>query len=99
MNGGILCQFCGKRPATRLCDAPVGYTRYIGHPPRHLMQKAQSWDIAWSHVSMCEIVTCDRYLCDRCAVNVGVDIDYCPDCVKRIKIAAAKKGTNHGNER
>ena len=63
------------------------------------MLRAKSTDYAFFRVSMCEIMTCDRYMCDRCAVNIGADIDYCPDCVRRVKIAAARKGTNYGNER
>lgn len=40
------CFYCKKRIATKLCDAPIGRSRYIGHPPRSLMQKAKSSETA-----------------------------------------------------
>ena len=84
------CVFC-QRPATKLCDAPVGRTRYVGHPPRYLMEKAKRSDVAFLRVSMEEIITCDRPMCGSCAVSLDEDIDYCPKCIEEIKIAAAKR--------
>ena len=81
----ILCSHCRRRPATRLCDAPIGRSRYIGHPPRSLMQKAKMWDIAWAKVEMESVITCDRPICENCATQVAAGIDYCPECMNRIK--------------
>lgn len=80
----IKCSFCG-RPATRLCDAPIGRAHYLGHPPRHLMLKAKFCETAWTKVDMDWTVTCDRAICERCATRISADIDFCPDCVREIK--------------
>ena len=85
------CPFCQKRPATRLCDAPIGKSHYIGHPPRSEMMKAKNGDIAFKTVHMEETITCDRLICDECATRIAHEIDYCPDCIERIK--TTKKGS------
>lgn len=38
-----------------------------------------------------ETITCDNHICDICAVNIGIEIDFCPDCIQLIKIKANKK--------
>lgn len=55
------------------------------------MEKAKRSDIAFLRVGMEEIITCDRPICDSCAVSLYGDIDYCPKCIEEIKIAAAKR--------
>lgn len=80
-----MCSFCRARPATRLCDAPIGRMTYIGHPPRSEMMKAKSWDVAFHTVEMTKTITCDRPICERCATRITADIDFCPDCMERIK--------------
>ena len=79
------CYYCRVRPATRLCDAPIGRKRYIGHPPRYLMEKAQSYNNYWFKVEMESVITCDKPICAECATSFGSDIDFCPDCMKRIR--------------
>ena len=91
-----LCSFCKKRPATKLCDAPIGTSRYIGHPPRYLMQKAKNYNTAWLNLQMQKTITCDRRICDHCATQVAAGIDYCPKCMERIRTAPTryKRRTN-----
>lgn len=86
-----ICSACHLRPATRLCDAPIGRDRYIGHPPRYLMLQAKATDTAWKSLEMEWIVTCDRPICDICATEVHAGIDYCPDCIRRIKAIRRKQ--------
>ncbi len=81
-EGVKLCPFCRRRAATRQCDAPVGRLRWIGHPPRYLSPGGVA---PWLS-SMSEVLTCDRLICGQCATEVAPDIDYCPLCVKRIKL-------------
>lgn len=83
--GIIMCSHCGIRAATRLCDMPIGRARYIGHPPRHLMEKAKSYSNAWVKVEMERTITCDRPICKECATQVAADIDFCPDCMEHIR--------------
>ena len=85
-----LCSFCGKE-ATKLCDAPIGKSRCVGHPPRTEMMKAKQWDVAFRTIRATETITCNRPICDNCAAEVHPEIDYCPDCVKRVKLAAAAR--------
>ena len=64
----------------------------MGHPPRHLMEKAKRIDYAFVSISMEEVITCDKEMCDECATNIYSELDFCPDCVIKIKIKATKKG-------
>lgn len=81
----FICDHCKKRPATRLCDAAVGRSHYIGHPPRYLMEQAKKYEYAWVKVEMDKIITCDRPICEICATRVAADVDYCPTCMERIR--------------
>lgn len=86
--GKLLCPFCGKRAATRLCDAPIRRLHWIGHPPRYLSRGgATPWEYP-----MHETITCDKPICEKCSTQIGADIDYCPDCIQRIIMAARPKG-------
>ena len=51
----VLCQQCGKRTHTKLCDGRV--REYFA--------------------GTYELGTCDRKLCDDCAVSGGPNVDYC----------------------
>lgn len=75
---GPLCSNCKKRVATRLCDFPVATSRYIGHPPRSEMLRSQTVTYAFYTVRMSKTITCDRPLCEKCAVKNGKNIDFCP---------------------
>ncbi len=83
-----LCSYCGRRPATKLCDMPVRQHFIIGHPIR---------TIGWNGFSSMDksipasyTATCDRPVCDKCATSVGYDIDFCPDCMEHIRNTAIR---------
>ena len=80
MTGNERCSFCG-RPATRLCERPVGRGHHVGHPPRSVMLHTAPDE----KVPMSWTFTCDAPLCERCAVSLGSGIDFCPACVRRMK--------------
>lgn len=86
-----VCACCQRRPATRLCDAPVGRTRYVGHPPRSEVEKAKHTDTFWKDIRMSTTITCDRLICDWCAIEVIKGVDYCPDCAKRVREALQRR--------
>lgn len=56
--------------ATVQCDFPVYRANGIGIPGSARRPNA----------------TCDRYVCRRCAVNVGKDRDYCPPHARRTRV-------------
>ena len=72
------CSVCKRRPATKLCDFPIGRDRYVGHPPRHLMLESQNSKYAFKKVEMSRTLTCDKALCDACAIHINNEIDLCP---------------------
>lgn len=80
--GQEMCSCCGRRPATKLCDMPVRRHSYLGHPPRKIGKYGNFPDYK---ISMQWTATCDRQICDKCATSVGGDIDFCPDCMERIR--------------
>ena len=82
---GTICSVCHKRQATRLCDFPIGTTHYIGHPPRYLMQQAQNANIAWLKIEMSKTITCDKPLCDICAIQISNNIDFCPTHIQDLQ--------------
>lgn len=79
-----LCSVCKKRTATRLCDFPIGTSRYVGHPPRGQMREAKKHSVAWKKVEMSKTITCDKPLCDKCAIKVHENFDLCPSCRAKI---------------
>lgn len=88
---GEKCRWCGKA-ASRQCDCPIGFIRQIGHPPKAEMERAKQAATAFYHVEMQHTITCDKPICRMCAVQLSGGIDFCPDCLKRIKTAAARQG-------
>jgi hypothetical protein len=58
----VKCYKC-DRTATLLCD---GVLHYVGAPASHSGRKYTAID------SSEDAITCDRPMCDRCAVRVGV---------------------------
>ena len=85
-----LCSVCKKRPATRLCDFPIGTSQYIGHPPRIQMQEAKQYDVAYKKIEMSKTITCDKHLCDQCTVQISSGFDFCPSHIDEIN--QKKKG-------
>ena len=78
------CSVCHIRIATKRCDMPIGRISYVGHPPRSEME--------YSHMAFHKniklepkTITCDRFLCDHCAIEIHNGIDFCPACVQKIK--------------
>lgn len=82
--GRQLCAFCHRRPATKLCDAPTGRFRWMGHPPGRFFYEIEGKPLEWTMI-------CNRPICDECATELGGEIDFCPRCMERIK--AMKGGT------
>jgi hypothetical protein len=74
----IKCQICGKKLATKQCDMPIRRGKHL-----HLKKENGLTDYENSFKEY--TTTCDRYICDKCAVSVGDGIDFCLDCFKRIK--------------
>lgn len=87
----LICSICNKRPATKLCDFPLCKSRYVGHPPRHLMQQAQSSAFAFKEVKMSWTMTCDKPLCDQCAISMNQDFDFCPTHIQEMQAHRSQK--------
>lgn len=64
----LLCPFCKRRKATRLCDAPTARVRFCGHP----------------RSSLEELALCSRMICDECTTEIAPEVDFCPHCMTRI---------------
>ncbi len=79
------CSCCKKRLATRLCDAPIARARYIGHQLRFEILWTEKCEVDFNKVEMSHTITCDRPICDNCSTRVSDGIDYCPECLRRIK--------------
>ena len=73
---GRKCCICGKE-ATRLCDAIIGESSYIGHPPK------KNGVVDWN-TPMSNKVTCDKPLCDKHATAITEGMDLCPEHAKNV---------------
>ena len=73
-----ICSICHKRQAKYLCDMPVGRIK-----TSHLKKSNGVTDyensFKWS------TYTCDREICEECAISLGNDIHFCKECMERIK--------------
>lgn len=68
----IPCQICGRKPATKQCDAPIGTTRtFICNRAARKLKITE------------DTITCDKHICDDCAVSAGANVDYCLDCIEK----------------
>lgn len=77
------CQICGKRKAEFLCDMPKGRTKIL-----HIKNPDGTTDYKNSFKSY--IRTCDKRICDKCAVDLGNDVHFCKYCMEKI----IKRGHN-----
>lgn len=55
------------------------------------MDRAKFCETAWAKVDMDWVITCDKTMCDKCATRIAADIDFCPDCLRKIKIKGGIK--------
>lgn len=80
------CQFCKKRTATKQCDMPIGRKKNL-----HISETIKLPEGAYVKVTDYEksfkeyTLTCDKYLCDKCATSISKEVDFCPSCMKKIK--------------
>ena len=65
-----MCSICHKRPATKLCDFPIGSVRYVGHGRR-------LYSLGYDpRINPKRVITCDKPICDKCSVKYG-GFDFC----------------------
>jgi len=76
-ENNVKCKFCGKK-ATKLCDVVTGVKRYAGHPP--------IVDGKMVNAPMESNITCDKKICDKCAIHINEHMDICPDCYRDIQV-------------
>lgn len=81
-----LCSICRKRQAKFLCDMPIGKTKTL-----HITNRVKLPDGAYTRVTDFEksfkeyTITCDRVVCERCAIKVSEDIHFCKICKEKLK--------------
>lgn len=69
----IKCSICGKRQATFLCDMPIGRIKNL-----HIKNDNKNSFKGWT-------VTCDRAVCEKCAIEVNSGIHFCKHCLSKLK--------------
>jgi len=82
-NNNQKCNFC-KQSASKLSDKVIGLVGLSGHPRRidGIIQYKES---------MSHNLTCDKPICDKCAIHLNEHMDICPDCYNLIKIKAGER--------
>jgi len=76
MNNDI-CVFCGK-PATKLCDFPMGYVGIIFDLPKN----EKVFDYKGRDITAEQLVTCSRPMCEACSTE-WEGMDFCPHCIEK----------------
>jgi len=66
------CSICCKRPAKYLCDMPIGIIKHM-----HLTK-----DNSFKEYT----ITCDKPICEKCAIEVNRGIHFCKRCFEKLKI-------------
>ena len=74
-----VCYFCQK-PATKLCDCPLGYPHCAGHTPKGL----EVYDADGDEITADIATRCSRKMCDACATTIFENVDFCPLCINII---------------
>lgn len=71
------CEICRKKKAEFLCDMPKGRTKIL-----HIKNPDGTTDYKNSFKNYMR--TCDKRICDKCAVDLGNDVHFCKDCMEKI---------------
>ena len=72
------CIICKKRQATLLCDMPVGRIKNMHFKlPNGLTDYENSFKEYTN--------TCDREICEKCAIEVNSGIHFCKICLSKLK--------------
>lgn len=74
----IPCNICRKRQAIVLCDMPVGTAKTL-----HVRMKNGMTDYEDSFKKY--TITCDRQVCEKCAVVVDSNFHFCKRCYLKLK--------------
>jgi hypothetical protein len=74
----IPCSICKKRQATLLCDMPMGKIKNL-----HIKLPNGLTDYENSYKEYMD--TCDREICDKCAVEVNPGVHFCKICMSKLK--------------
>lgn len=74
----ISCSICHKRQAKLLCDMPISRTKNL-----HLKLPNGLTDYENSFKEYTS--TCDRAICEKCAVEVGDGLHFCKKCISELK--------------
>lgn len=74
----ISCSICHKRQATLLCDMPLGLEKTM-----HMRLENGLTDYENSFKEF--TITCDKPICEKCAVEVNPEIHFCKSCIEGMK--------------
>lgn len=74
----ISCNICRKRKATLLCDMPIGRSQTM-----HVRNLDGTTDSENSFKEYTQ--TCDREICEKCAIEVNNGIHFCKTCYSKLK--------------
>lgn len=78
VNSFIPCAICHKRPATILCDMPVGRSKTL-----HMKLPNGITDHENSFKEF--TITCDRAVCDKCSKEISTGVHFCKMCLSKLK--------------
>ena len=73
------CISC-TRQATKLCDIVIGVAIWAGHPPRYLTGGVHNPEVHTRYN-----LTCDKPICNECAIDLNEHMDICQECYVEIK--------------
>jgi hypothetical protein len=72
-----VCTLCKIRKATVLCDFPESRSHFAGHPPKVNGAVNLKEPMSWTN-------TCDRPMCEKCAIKMDNEIHICTSCCAKL---------------
>lgn len=80
----VFCHDCG-------CSWPVEICVFCKRAPATKLCDTHSYIDIVGHPDKSGYVSCDRPMCDECAINAGVNVDICPYCARQLVRGIALK--------
>ncbi|WP_409229177.1 hypothetical protein [Gudongella sp. SC589] len=74
----VPCDICKRRQATLLCDMPIMINKSL-----HRKKPDGTTDYENSFKEYTQ--TCDREICEKCAIEVNSGIHFCKICYSKLK--------------
>lgn len=80
------CSICGRGQGTILCDMPIGTVKNLHISKIEKLPDGSCVRVTDYNNSFKETtLTCDRIVCEKCAIEISSNIHFCRNCFEKIE--------------